>query len=119
MAERPAFKAGLKRVIDGAARHRIALMCSEHDPLDCHRCLLVGRALAQRGVPVNHILLGGRERSQGDIEEELLAMAGQNQAQTDFFASPEERLSAAYRSRASKVAFSASGPEHFNAVAAE
>ena len=49
MAQTPEFKTGLDRVIEGARKYRIALMCSEHDPLDCHRCLLVGRALAQRG----------------------------------------------------------------------
>ena len=38
------------------------LMCSEADPLDCHRCLLVGRALAEAGVEVGHILALGRDR---------------------------------------------------------
>ena len=41
MAKKPEFDGGLDRLIDGAKRYRIALMCSEQDPLDCHRCLLV------------------------------------------------------------------------------
>jgi uncharacterized protein (DUF488 family) len=49
MAQAPEFNKGLDRVIEGAKVHLIALMCSERDPLDCHRCLLVGRALAKRG----------------------------------------------------------------------
>ena len=37
----------------------MAAMCSEADPLDCHRCLLVGRALAEAGLDVGHILASG------------------------------------------------------------
>src|SRR6516165_7324682 len=42
-----------------AMARRACLMCSERDPLDCHRCLLVGRALAARGVTIGHILHEG------------------------------------------------------------
>ena len=56
MAQADDFNKGIDRVVDGAQKYRIALMCSERDPMDCHRCLLVGRALAQRGVHVKHIL---------------------------------------------------------------
>ncbi|MBI3517409.1 MAG: DUF488 domain-containing protein, partial [Proteobacteria bacterium] len=45
MAAAPAFQAGLARVREGAARHRVALMCAEKDPLDCHRFVLVCRHL--------------------------------------------------------------------------
>jgi len=40
MVAAPSFIAGLDRIVEGCTRFRIALMCSEHDPLDCHRCLL-------------------------------------------------------------------------------
>ena len=59
MARTPSFQAGLDRLIADAARHRPCLMCSERDPLDCHRCLLVARALAGRGLTVGHILHDG------------------------------------------------------------
>src|SRR5688500_18502351 len=52
MATAEPFKKGLDRVIEGAKQYRIALVCSEHNPLDCHRCLLVGRGLSERGVRV-------------------------------------------------------------------
>jgi uncharacterized protein (DUF488 family) len=107
MARAPAFRHGLQRVVAGASRHRIALMCSERDPLDCHRCLLVGRALHERGLSVGHIVPDGRRKSQADIEEELLALTGRGRA--DFFASPVERVAAAYRARARRAAFSVSG----------
>ncbi len=103
MAMAPAFFDGLDRVVAGAGRHRIALMCSEQDPLDCHRCLLVGRALARRDVPVRHILQDGRQMSQEEAEQSLLAMTGR--AAGDLFATPAERLALAYRDRSRKVAF--------------
>ena len=59
VAETPGFKSGIARVVDGAARHRIALMCAEKEPLDCHRTTLVARALAALGVEVAHILADG------------------------------------------------------------
>lgn len=103
MAQASEFKDGLDRVIDGARKYRIALMCSERDPLDCHRCLLVARALAQRGIRVSHILDNGNVISQGEIEDKLLDLSGRNA--DDLFAPRDERLAAAYRERARKVAF--------------
>ncbi len=43
MAQRPSFQSALDRVLATAGRQRLCLMCSERDPLDCHRCLLVAR----------------------------------------------------------------------------
>ena len=103
MAQASEFSKGLDRVIEGAKKYRIALMCSEREPLDCHRCLLVGRALAQRGVRVTHILDDGRMVSQSEIEDKLLEISGRNTE--DLFAPPAERLATAYRERARKVAF--------------
>jgi uncharacterized protein (DUF488 family) len=103
MAQMPEFGKGLDRVIEGARKYCIALMCSERDPLDCHRCLLVGRALAQRGVRVNHILDDGHVISHAEIEDTLLRISGRDTA--DLFAPPADRLAAAYRERARKVAF--------------
>ncbi len=105
IAATEAFQAGLRRVLDGAATHRVALMCAEQHPLDCHRCLLVGRALAARGAHVRHILPDGALASQADIEAELLRRTGRDKE--DLFMSPEERLTAAYREYARKVAFAA------------
>jgi uncharacterized protein (DUF488 family) len=117
MAEASEFSKGLKRVIEGAKKYRIALMCSERDPLDCHRCLLVGRALAQRGVRVSHILDNGKLTSQEEIEESLLELSGRNF--DDFFAPRPERLAAAYRERARKVAFAEPQPNPGGPIAAE
>ena len=103
MAQAPAFVAGLRRVIEGAQSYRITLMCSERDPLTCHRCLLVGRALEERGARVSHLLDSGECVSHSAIEDELLARTGRTG--DDLFAPRDERLAAAYREHARKVAF--------------
>jgi len=103
MANTEIFKNGIKRILSGALKYRIAMMCSEHNPLDCHRCLLVGRALEKRGVSVKHILQNGEIVTQDSIEQQLLIMA--DKQHDDMFASPDELLNEAYRLRARKVAF--------------
>ena len=74
MAAQPAFQAGLARVREGAARHRIALMCAEKDPLDCHRFVLVCRHL-RHDLEIAHILADGTLEPQAATEERLLAAA--------------------------------------------
>ena len=56
LAQMPLFQGGLERVKTGAQRMRIALMCAEWDPLQCHRTILVSRHLVEQGVDVLHIL---------------------------------------------------------------
>jgi uncharacterized protein (DUF488 family) len=105
MARTPEFAQGLERVISGSRRYRIAMMCSEHDPLECHRCLLVGRVLHEKGSTVRHILSTGEFLDHSDVESRLMEISGKNKA--DLFERPEARLTAAYREQASKVAFAA------------
>jgi uncharacterized protein (DUF488 family) len=117
MARSPDFARGLQRVLDGARKYRIALMCSEHDPLDCHRCLLVGRALAARGAAVKHILADGAISDHRESEERLLKSEGRHS--DDLFLSPEERLAEAYRKRARKVAYAEQSDDSATHTAAE
>ena len=72
VAATESFRNGLDRVMDGAARHRIALMCAEKEPLDCHRTLLVARALDERGVDVAHIHADGVTESHKAAMDRLL-----------------------------------------------
>ena len=101
MAARPEFAAGLARVMDAAARQRVCLLCAEREPLDCHRCLLVGRALCERGMTLGHIRPDGSIESQAALEERLLVLAG---GEADLFRGRADRLAHAYRCRAQAVA---------------
>jgi uncharacterized protein (DUF488 family) len=105
MAKVPSFAEGLSRLLKGAERYRVAMMCSEQDPLDCHRCLLVARRLAEKGICTGHILASGEVLPHSAIEERLLQL--EKQATEDLFASRDERLATAYRNRNMRVAFSA------------
>jgi uncharacterized protein (DUF488 family) len=117
MSRSSTFGEGIDRVIEGAGRLRIALLCSEQDPLECHRCLLVGRALAERGVAVSHILSDATIATHGAMEDRLLEICGR--AGADLFASRAERLAMAYRERARKVAFTESQSDPNSPLAAE
>ncbi|MGI8730605.1 MAG: DUF488 domain-containing protein [Solirubrobacteraceae bacterium] len=68
MSQEPAFRAAIERVIDGARAHRLALVCSEGDPHDCHRRLLVGRVLAEAGAELRHILPDGSLKVERSVE---------------------------------------------------
>lgn len=59
LARTPAFRLGLDRIVQEAARNRVALMCAEKEPLSCHRTILVAPALERRGVEIEHILADG------------------------------------------------------------
>ena len=114
MARQPEFQAGLKRLVADAARCRVCLMCAEREPLDCHRCLLVARELAARGLAVGHILHDGAIEPHAATEERLVALAGEDIDPLDLFATGNlvptrlgERLAAAYRRRARAVAYRA------------
>ncbi len=59
MALEPAFRNAIDRVLSGASEHRIALLCSCGQPHECHRRLLVGKVLCDRGAELRHILPDG------------------------------------------------------------
>jgi len=64
------FQDGVERLLQGLARFRVALMCSEEEPASCHRRLLIARVLAERGVEVLHIRGDGRLRTEAEVRED-------------------------------------------------
>lgn len=101
MAATVVFAQGIEQVEQIAAGTRLALMCAEHEPLTCHRCLLVGRRLVERGISVAHILRDGTIERNEITEGRLLAITKQTEG--DLLASREDRLAAAYRAQASRI----------------
>ncbi len=63
--EQEFFKEGIRRLLNGIDRFRVCVLCSEENPRHCHRSLLVGKALVDLGVEVQHI------RGNGSIEHEI------------------------------------------------
>jgi uncharacterized protein (DUF488 family) len=76
LAATPLFEQGLERVLAGARKFRVALMCAEKEPLDCHRTLLVSRALEKGGAAIAHILADGSVENQAQTMKRLIDMVG-------------------------------------------
>jgi uncharacterized protein (DUF488 family) len=115
MANEPSFVEGIERVLKGAQSHTVALMCAEKEPLDCHRCLLVGRELAARGARVSHVLADGTVEQQWKTEERLLAAEGMSHI--DMFTTREEQVAMAYDRRNAKAAYAEAGGADSTAAA--
>jgi hypothetical protein len=67
------FKSGIQRIIEEIKNGTvIAIMCTDKEPLNCHRFTLVSRALALQDIAINHILKDGTLCSNDDLEKRLL-----------------------------------------------
>ena len=60
--ESDAFDAALSELLRRAARERLAIMCAERDPAQCHRSLVADAALA-REAQVIHLIGSGEQRA--------------------------------------------------------
>lgn len=103
ISQTPAFKRGIERVTQGAAKMRLALMCAEKDPIDCHRCILVTPHLRQQGLQVLHVLSDGSLEDHAQTEKRLLQVfALENK---ELFRSQDEIVAEAYKKQGEKVAY--------------
>ena len=103
LAETPLFQSGIKRVRDGSRHRRIALMCAEKDPLDCHRTILVARELVASGVDVTHILENGSLEPHHETLKRLseqLRLPAQ-----DLFLTADELEDRAYAAQEQRIAY--------------
>ncbi len=103
LAETHLFRTGLERVRLGAERYRLALLCAEADPIQCHRTILVCRRLKGTGLTIQHILPTGMLESQDESEQRLLRL--NNLSCDDLFLRADEVLEEAYRLQESRIAY--------------
>jgi uncharacterized protein (DUF488 family) len=104
LAQTELFKRGLRRVIEESQTKRVALMCAEREPLDCHRTILVTRELEKEQVPVVHIRADGSLGPHRQVMERLVESLGLTEP--DLFADPFE---AAYEAQGRKIAYVRTG----------
>lgn len=104
IAATESFKSGLARVVRGTAKHRIALMCAEKEPLDCHRTLLVARALDAQGVDVAHIHADGALEPHRTAMDRLLDIQNLPR-EGDLSGTRAELLDGAIARQAQRVAY--------------
>ncbi|HEY2780558.1 MAG TPA: DUF488 domain-containing protein [Steroidobacteraceae bacterium] len=103
LAATAAFKEGLDRVISGAEKYRVALMCAEKEPLDCHRTLLVSCALEKRGVSIAHILADASLEPQEKTMSRLIDM--EKLSADDMFQHRAELVAQACKLREQRIAY--------------
>jgi uncharacterized protein (DUF488 family) len=106
IAASEAFREGLRRVEERAERYRIALMCAEREPLDCHRTVLVARHLQQSGIRVVHILADGSTEPNEATERRLVKRMRLETA--DLFDAPTDARAAveqAYERRGDEICY--------------
>ncbi len=103
LAKTSLFRQGVERVKKGINSQRIALMCAEKEPLECHRTLLVSRALEREGVSVAHIHADGHVESHSDAMVRLLGLVGL--PATDLFNSQDELIEEACAKQEERVAY--------------
>lgn len=107
VAATASFQYGLDRVLRGASKYRIALMCSEKEPLDCHRTLLVAHALDERNVEVAHIHDDGKLERHSEAMDRLLGQL-KLRPEVDLFRRTQPRgelIAEAMARQAARVAF--------------
>ena len=103
LAGTPFFRSGIDFILREAQERRVALLCAEKEPLECHRTLLVARELVARGLSVSHIHADGHLETQTEALARLPAML--NMPETDFFRSQEELIEEACTSQENRIAY--------------
>lgn len=104
------FRQGLERLLALGAETSAAMLCSEEDPLDCHRGLMIAPALSDIGVTPLHLRKDGRIETMREMEERLLDETGIGAAERGglFPLTDQDRrelLAEAYRAMARRKSF--------------
>ena len=105
VAKTDLFKTGIQRLLNGAEKYSLALMCAEKDPITCHRTILICRYLIKEGVSVKHVLENGNIEFHEDSEKRLLKLFKLHHP--DLFRTEQDRLNEAYSRQGEKIAYEA------------
>jgi uncharacterized protein (DUF488 family) len=103
LARTDLFQRGLNRVCEGIEKYRLALMCAEKEPLECHRTILVSRHLAARGLEVRHILPDGSIEPHVETLRRLAHLL--KMPDMHLFLSAEELVAEAYLRQEDRIAY--------------
>jgi uncharacterized protein (DUF488 family) len=99
VVETERFQTGLLELKTQISTFRVALMCAEKEPLDCHRTILICRHLRDEQFTIKHILANGCLEDQAHTEKRLI---------DKFKLAPDlafkEKLEQAYERQSQKLA---------------
>ncbi len=106
----PAFIEGVNRLEKGIqSGYHIALMCSEAEPLDCHRFSMISVGLIDKGFTVKHILKDKSLKENTELEAELLKKYAKKLPKPTIFepdVTTELQLKTAHRFRNQRIGWS-------------
>ncbi len=87
------FQYGIERITNGMNKYKIALICAEKDPINCHRMLLVSKYLKSKNIEIKNILIDGNIETLEESEDRLLKETKSN------------TLQEAYKKQSKKIAY--------------
>ena len=110
-----AFRNGMERLWQEVDKgHVIVLMCSESEPLDCHRFSMVSVGLIKDGFEVKHIMKDKTLKAHKEVEDQLLKKYDKKLPKPDMFnpnITIEDQLKEAYRLKNKEIGFSPYGKQ--------
>jgi len=108
------FQQGLERIWHGVEKgFKIAILCSESEPLDCHRFSMISIGLENDGFEVRHILKDKSIKTNLELEMELLKKCEKKIPQNSLFEPKipfEVQLKAALKLKNKAIGFSPYSP---------
>jgi uncharacterized protein (DUF488 family) len=109
LAATEAFQRGIERIRRESEDHRLALVCAEKEPLECHRTILVARHLDARGLDIQHIHADGSLESHDKAIGRLLLQL--KLPERDLFRSRDDVIADAYAVQGARIAYEPTAPE--------
>ncbi len=104
LAQTPLFLQAVQLLQQNSCQSRIALLCSEENPLICHRTLLIGRVMQQKGMHLLHIRGDGRVQTDEELQAEnpQLSLFREEEGEGAAWKSLQSALPAKTRKHSSK-----------------
>ena len=103
LSETVEFNSGIDRVVTGSSRYQVALMCSEREPTECHRTILVSKILSEKNIQISHILGNGEIETHEETMLRVVDILGM--PRKDLMLSPSEVVAEAYKGREKQIAY--------------
>lgn len=104
------FRRAFDNVVKGVEQgNKIAFMCTEKDPIECHRAILVTNAFYNEGFMVEHIMPDNSIQTQQEVNRRLLDMYYPTRNQLSLFETnnltEEQYLVEAYKKQNEKIGY--------------
>ncbi len=103
LAQKEEYISSINELISISAKYKTVLMCSEKEPLECHRALLISKSIEMHNVKIFHIHKDGHIESQSEAIQRLLKIWKLDTP--NLFGEDIERIDEALAKQAGKHAY--------------